>query len=91
MTREEGFELIKKYDSVRPDALDYYLKITSLSEKEFYEIMDNKKVNELKGVELEVKEKEANNNNKNRMYPFVEQIIDKHLNSKDPRIKKNRD
>lgn len=91
ITREEGFELIKKHDSVRPDALDYYLKITSLSEKEFYEIMDNKKVNELKGVELEVKEKEANNNNKNRMYPFVEQIIDKHLNSKDPRIKKNRD
>jgi N-acetyl sugar amidotransferase len=35
MTREEGFELTKKYDTQRPHALDYYLKITGLTEEEF--------------------------------------------------------
>ena len=27
LTREEAFELAKKYDTERPEALDYYLKI----------------------------------------------------------------
>jgi N-acetyl sugar amidotransferase len=35
LTREEGFELAKKYDSQRPHVLDYYLKITGISEDEF--------------------------------------------------------
>jgi N-acetyl sugar amidotransferase len=35
ITREEGFELAKKYDSQRPHALDYYLEITGYSEEEF--------------------------------------------------------
>ena len=39
LTREEGFELAKKYDTERPEALDYYLEITGLSEEEFHEIM----------------------------------------------------
>jgi N-acetyl sugar amidotransferase len=33
LTQEEGFELIKEYDSKRPDALDYYMEITGLEEK----------------------------------------------------------
>lgn len=39
VTREEGIELAKKYDSQRPHALDFYLKITGFSEKEFEEIL----------------------------------------------------
>jgi N-acetyl sugar amidotransferase len=39
ITREEGIELAKKYDSQRPHALDFYLKITGYSEKEFEEIL----------------------------------------------------
>jgi N-acetyl sugar amidotransferase len=35
MTREEGFVLAKKYDAQRPKALDRFLQITHLSEKEF--------------------------------------------------------
>ncbi len=35
LTREEGFELAKKYDTQRPHALDYYLRITGLNESEF--------------------------------------------------------
>ena len=39
LTREEGFELIKKFDPQRPGQLDYYLKITGLSEEEFMRVL----------------------------------------------------
>lgn len=39
MTREEAFELAKMHDSERPDALDYYLKITGYTEEEFEAVM----------------------------------------------------
>ena len=39
VTREEGIELAKKYDSQRPHALDFYLKITGYSEHEFEDIL----------------------------------------------------
>jgi len=43
LSREEGFELAKKYDPQRPDALDYYLKITGLTEEEFIKILKSKR------------------------------------------------
>lgn len=44
LTREEGFELAKKYDTKRPSkGLDYYLKITGYSEKEFEKILSDKR------------------------------------------------
>lgn len=39
LTREEGFELAKQHDTERPKALDYYLEITGLTEREFEEIL----------------------------------------------------
>ncbi|MEK6834667.1 MAG: hypothetical protein AABX61_00195, partial [Nanoarchaeota archaeon] len=39
LTREEGFELAKRYDTERPDVMDYLLKQTNLTEDEFNEIM----------------------------------------------------
>ncbi|MFQ5902187.1 MAG: N-acetyl sugar amidotransferase [Candidatus Binatia bacterium] len=39
LSREEGFELAKKYDVKRPGVLDYYLKITGLAEEEFEKIV----------------------------------------------------
>ena len=39
LTREEAFELAKKHDTERPDALDYYLEITGFSEEEFAAVM----------------------------------------------------
>lgn len=35
LTREEGFELSKEFDTQRPHALDFYLRLTGLSEQEF--------------------------------------------------------
>jgi len=43
LTRAEGFELAKNEDSKRPNATDYYLKITNYSEKEFESILKNKR------------------------------------------------
>jgi hypothetical protein len=39
LTREEGFELAKRYDTERPEVMDYLLKQTNLKENEFNEIM----------------------------------------------------
>jgi N-acetyl sugar amidotransferase len=39
ITREEGIEISKKFDTQRPHALDYYLKITNITEKEYEEIL----------------------------------------------------
>lgn len=35
ITREEGFELAKEYDTQRPHALDFYLQLTGMTEDEF--------------------------------------------------------
>ncbi len=43
LTREEAFELAKKADSERPEALDYYLRITGMSEQEFIETLKAKR------------------------------------------------
>lgn len=43
LTREEGFELAKKFDQERPEALDYYLEITGLTEEEFMRVLKEKR------------------------------------------------
>ena len=45
LTREEAFELAKKHDTERPDALDYYLEITGFTEAEFNDIMTKHRQN----------------------------------------------
>ncbi|MBI4596968.1 MAG: N-acetyl sugar amidotransferase [Candidatus Omnitrophica bacterium] len=39
LTREEAFELAKRADSARPRALDYYLQITGMTEREFIDTL----------------------------------------------------
>jgi len=43
ITREEGFELAKKYDTERPKALDYYLEITGITEEEFINVLKSQR------------------------------------------------
>lgn len=73
LTREEGFALANKYDPVRPEALDYYLKITGMTEDEFFKTMAKHRSPQLKGVELPIKSKEKCNAEK--IEPFAEQIL----------------
>lgn len=84
LTRKEGFELIRRYDQERPQALDYYLEMSGLSEDEFYRIMREKKVDRLKDIDLPVHPKRRPN--AERTVPFVQQVIQKHLNQIDPRV-----
>lgn len=84
LSRKEGFELIQRHDQERPEALDYYLKITGLTESEFFTAMKGKKINEIKDIVLPVLEKKRPN--AECITPFVQQIIQKHLNKPDPRI-----
>lgn len=39
LTREEGFELAKEFDTQRPHALDFYLRLTGLTEQQFEETL----------------------------------------------------
>jgi N-acetyl sugar amidotransferase len=41
MSREEGIEMVKKYDHVVSEDLGYWLKYVDLSEKDFWEIADS--------------------------------------------------
>lgn len=76
LTREEGFALIQKYDPQRPEALDYYLKITGQREEEFYEAMRKNRVPALKDTELPITQKR--HKNAERILPFPQQLIEKH-------------
>jgi len=84
LTREEGFELVKKHDQERPGALDYYIHITGMTEEDFFRFIGEKRLNQLKDIEIPVRKKERENAEKT--IPFVQQIIAKHLGKPDPRI-----
>ena len=43
ISREQGFDIAAKQDVQRPKTLDYYLKITGYSEKEFEDILISKR------------------------------------------------
>lgn len=83
ITREEGFELIKRYDPEIPEALEYYLKITGITEEEFYDTMEKIQSEKLKDVTISIKQKDRKN--KEVLIPFAQQLIEKHRNRKDPR------
>ncbi len=76
LTREEGFALIEKYERERPDALDYYLQITGMSEAEFYATMAKHRLPSIKDHELLVLPKVRQT--KERLLPFPLQLIEKH-------------
>lgn len=83
MSREEGMDIARKIDSEKPGALDYYLKITELSEEQFYETMRQLKHQKLIDVDIPVHPRARVNREKT--VPFFEQLIEKHRNRTDPR------
>ncbi len=85
LTRKEALDLAERVDCVRPEALDYYLKITGLSEEEFYTIMKKKRHQAIQDYDLVIKEKDHVNGE--RIKPFVEQVIENNVNKPDPREK----
>ena len=75
LTREEGFRLISKHDPERPEALDYFLQITGMTEKDFYEVMEMHRLSKLKNADFEIREK--NKKNTETIYPFPLQVVDR--------------
>jgi hypothetical protein len=75
LTRNEALALIQKHEPERPEALDYYLKISGSTEKEFYETMEKLRLPQLKGVAIPVHPK--THKNEERILPFPEQLIKK--------------
>lgn len=41
MTREEGIEMVEKYDALRPDDLDMFLEFVGMTEEEFLKSIDH--------------------------------------------------
>lgn len=75
LTREEGFSLTKQFDNERPEALDYYLKITGMTEEKFFKIMEAQRVEKLKGETVPIHAKRGKNEEK--IQPYVEQLLEK--------------
>lgn len=48
ISRNQGFDLAAKIDTERPKTLDYYLKITGYTEKEFQDILIKKRLGKFK-------------------------------------------
>lgn len=80
MTREEAFEIIKKYDRQVPEALKYFLTITDLSEERFYELMKSMQMEGIKGINLPIDTgKPPCGEIKNK--PYVQQLIEEVRNT----------
>ena len=83
MTREEGFKVARAIDSERPGALDYFLKITNLTEAQFYDTI--KQLKHLKLIDVDIPVRPKAHQNREITVPFFEQLIAKHRNRSDPR------
>jgi N-acetyl sugar amidotransferase len=44
LTREEGFELAKEFDTVKPEVLKWYLEKTGITEEEFFRVMSEQRL-----------------------------------------------
>ena len=63
--------------------MDYYLEITGMKESDFFSALERQKHPSLKGVSLPIIQRDAPN--KERLVPFVQQLIEKHLGRTDAR------
>jgi N-acetyl sugar amidotransferase len=75
LSRDEAWELIRQNDGVRPEGLDYYLKITGMTEEEFFLTMDKHRRTELKKTIIPIYPKREPN--EERLVPHPQQLIEK--------------
>ena len=62
LDREEGLRLVKTYDGRRPKALDFFLKLTGITEDEFYDYAFNHIVDPHEEIDREILKKNISNN-----------------------------
>lgn len=75
LSREEGFELARQYDTEIPEALEYYLNATGMSRETFYDTMTAKRLPQVKRAPLPVLEKSRKN--RERLLPYPEQLVER--------------
>jgi len=72
LSRDEAWELIRQNDGVRPEGLDYYLKITGMSEEEFFATLEKHRRPELKNTVIPIYPKPAKN--EEELLPYPQQL-----------------
>lgn len=82
LTREEGFELAKQFDPQRPEALDYFLEITGMTEAEVVKVMEGHRKGPLRGATLPILPKPAPN--EERIRPVFQQLVERGRTSRQP-------
>jgi N-acetyl sugar amidotransferase len=96
LTREDGFDLVRRYEPVEAEALDYFLEISGLTRKQFYDIMKSHRMRQMKDVDVPVfsrhpslQEGTVNPVRKQEitegepLLPFMQQLIRKHRKTND--------
>lgn len=72
LTRSEGKELASQYDPERPNALDYFLEITGMTEPEFHEAVDAHRHAKLKERPAITQKSRPHNE---RLIPYAKQLL----------------
>lgn len=84
MTRDEGMDLAASIDKEVPYALDYYLKITGLTKKEFLDEIQAKRNTRYDTDLIDGVTKERSH--VEQLIPFYESLINKYRTQDDPRL-----
>lgn len=72
LSRDEAWDLIRANDGVRPEGLDYYLKITGMSEDEFFATLEKHRRPELKNSVIPIYPKSSKN--EEELLPYPQQL-----------------
>ncbi len=75
LSRDEAWELIRANDGVRPEGLDHYLRITGMSEEEFFATLERHRHPALKGTVIPIYPKAAPN--EEELLPHPQQLMRK--------------
>lgn len=72
LSRDEAWDLIRQNDGVRPEGLDYYLKITGMTEEEFFATLEKHRRPELKNTVIPIYPKQGKN--EEELLPYPQQL-----------------
>jgi N-acetyl sugar amidotransferase len=72
LSRDEAWDLIRQNDGVRPEGLDYYLKITGMTEEEFFTTLEKHRRPELKNTVIPIYPKATKN--EEELLPYPQQL-----------------
>jgi len=72
LSRDEAWDLIARNDGVRPEGLDYYLKITGMTEEEFFATLEKHRRPELARTVIPIYPKTARN--EEELLPYPQQL-----------------